>query len=103
MMIKRAHSVTRKYCLILLVAYEKKISKEIIDNTYWNVKLSVGINVQQIYNVDQNFNYFENICCRVFLLGSGAFSTFYQRQDTGIYGGHLNDRTTAFNIISFLV
>jgi hypothetical protein len=73
MMIKRAHSVTRKYCLILLVAYEKKISKEIIDNTYWNVKLSVGINVQQIYNVDQKVNHFENISLRVFLLGSGCY------------------------------
>ena len=94
MMIKRAHSVTRKYCLILLVAYEKKISKEIIDNTYWNVKLSVGINVQQIYNVDQKVNNFENISLRVFWLGSACYLYILPRQDTDIYGGHLNYRIT---------
>ena len=41
-----------------------------IDNTYWNVKLCIGIHgrqTQQIYNVDQKVNDFVNISFRVFL------------------------------------
>jgi hypothetical protein len=57
-----------------------------LDNTYWNVNSPLkkyGHQTQQMFNVDQDVNHFENVSFRVFLV------LFPQGNTNGmiIYGG----------------